>query len=291
MAKRKSASKSKAKAPKNDVEDNNGSVDNEEYEVDKVIHHRKFSNGTVEYLIRWKGYGPDDDTWEKESNLTSSAVLIAEYKENNKVSSDDEDEEAEDKTNGKNDKSDPEEEEDEKDANDDDDDDYGTPAKKKKKSSTSAAASKTKGKGKPVKSKGRGRPKGTTADKKKSASKKSKKEESDDEDDGEETTEEYEVERIIDVHYGKNGKKEYLVRWKGFSKKDDTWEPEAHLTCPDLIKQFNDKLGKIKSVSEKSLRAAPAKTNRLAVQNSTPSGRHSKRFVGKRKSYAEEEVN
>uniref|UniRef100_A0A8D9AJ80 Chromodomain Y-like protein n=1 Tax=Cacopsylla melanoneura TaxID=428564 RepID=A0A8D9AJ80_9HEMI len=253
MAKRKGGKASgKAKATKNDIEEDAGSVDNEEYEVEKVIHHRKFTNGGVEYLIRWKGYGPDDDTWEKESNLTSSAVLIAEYKENNKVSSDEEelDEEKldEEKTNGKENKSGDEDE------NDDDD-----PAPAKKKKSNPAAAKKEK---KTSKSKGRGRPKGSTKDeaakKKKSsaAKKKNKKDESSD-DEGEETTEEYEVERIIEVHNGKHGK-EYLVRWKGFTSKDDTWEPEEHLTCPDLIKQFNDKLGNIKSVTPKFLACCPA---------------------------------
>ncbi|KAI5693171.1 hypothetical protein M8J75_010166 [Diaphorina citri] len=81
MAKRKGSTKAAkaTKKPKNDVDENNG--EEEEYEVEKIIHHRKFSNGSVEYLIRWKGYGADDDTWEKEANLASSAQLIKEYKE------------------------------------------------------------------------------------------------------------------------------------------------------------------------------------------------------------------
>lgn len=68
------------------MDESSNGQDEEEYEVEKIIHHRKFSNGDVEYLVRWKGYGSDDDTWEKESNLTSSALIIAEYKDSLPVS-------------------------------------------------------------------------------------------------------------------------------------------------------------------------------------------------------------
>lgn len=50
--------------------------------------------------------------------------------------------------------------------------------------------------------------------------------------------EEYEVEKLVDIYFKKNGDREFLVRWKGYSPKDDTWEPEKHLNCKELIQAF-----------------------------------------------------
>ncbi|KAK2081298.1 Testis-specific chromodomain protein Y 1 [Saguinus oedipus] len=53
-------------------------------------------------------------------------------------------------------------------------------------------------------------------------------------------SQEFEVEAIIDKRQHQNGKTEYLVRWKGYDKEDDTWEPEKNLTnCEKCIYDFN----------------------------------------------------
>jgi len=48
---------------------------------------------------------------------------------------------------------------------------------------------------------------------------------------------EYEVDKIVDVRT-RRGKRQYKIRWLGFESKDDTWEPEKNLNCPDKIQEF-----------------------------------------------------
>uniref|UniRef100_A0A3Q2Z1L3 Chromodomain Y like 2 n=1 Tax=Hippocampus comes TaxID=109280 RepID=A0A3Q2Z1L3_HIPCM len=48
------------------------------------------------------------------------------------------------------------------------------------------------------------------------------------------------VEHIVDRRRNKKGKWEYLIRWKGYGSKEDTWEPENHLLhCEEFIDRFN----------------------------------------------------
>ncbi|XP_078491254.1 enoyl-CoA delta isomerase 3, peroxisomal [Ciona intestinalis] len=54
----------------------------------------------------------------------------------------------------------------------------------------------------------------------------------------------FEVEKVINRRKNK-GRTFYLVRWKGFSSKDDTWEPTANLKhCKDAIQEYNNDLQK-----------------------------------------------
>ena len=50
-----------------------------EYEVEKILSKRK-RYGKIEYLVRWKGYTAEEDTWEKEGNLGNAREAVEEYK-------------------------------------------------------------------------------------------------------------------------------------------------------------------------------------------------------------------
>ena len=48
------------------------------YRVDRLLDHRAHPAGGTEYRVRWEGFSPDFDSWEKVSNILSPDV-IAQY--------------------------------------------------------------------------------------------------------------------------------------------------------------------------------------------------------------------
>ena len=54
--------------------------------------------------------------------------------------------------------------------------------------------------------------------------------------------EEYEVESIRSHRYfGRNKKLQFLIRWKGYTPSDDTWEPADSVHAPDLVKEYKQR--------------------------------------------------
>ena len=54
--------------------------------------------------------------------------------------------------------------------------------------------------------------------------------------------EEYEVEQIINhCYHGKHHQLQYLIRWKGYSAADDTWEPADQVHANELVRSYHMK--------------------------------------------------
>ena len=43
------------------------------FEVEETLEHREKADGTLEYLVKWKGYSSDDNSWEPEAGLNQAA--------------------------------------------------------------------------------------------------------------------------------------------------------------------------------------------------------------------------
>jgi hypothetical protein len=56
--------------------------------------------------------------------------------------------------------------------------------------------------------------------------------------------EEYEVEKVLGYRtHGQWKKKQYLIKWKGYSEAHNSWEPEENLNAPDLVKEYHNQHG------------------------------------------------
>jgi hypothetical protein len=50
----------------------------EEYKIEEIHGHRRKGRGT-QYLVHWKGYGNEDNTWLPQSSLGNAEELLSEY--------------------------------------------------------------------------------------------------------------------------------------------------------------------------------------------------------------------
>lgn len=179
------------------------------------------------YKIRWKNYGPVDDTWESYNSLSCPDLLEAYNLKN----------------------------------------DVHVPKALLKGASA----------GKKRKAGGGGK----KANGKKSRSSISEEESEGDDDvplaDESNSEEEYEVEKIVQMRYKRDGGREFLVHWKRWSKDYDTWEPEENLSCPDLIEKFMKHVNDNKDLNVKELRVNRKHTDRLTMTTHDSGRRLSRR--------------
>nr|XP_046264156.1 chromodomain Y-like protein isoform X2 [Scatophagus argus] len=48
-------------------------------QVERIVDKRKNKKGKVEYLVRWRGYGSEGDTWEPESHLSTCMMYVHDF--------------------------------------------------------------------------------------------------------------------------------------------------------------------------------------------------------------------
>lgn len=179
------------------------------------ILDEKMVRGNRQYLIRWKGYNADSDTWEPESTLNCPEKM-AEFQANKGQSPN--------KRSGKHKES-----------------------KKKKKRESNANN------------------------------------EGDEGHSEEDENKIYEVDKILEVYHKRNGQREFLVHWKGYTKADNTWEPEENMNCPELIERFMAKVEHAKDVDTRELRVKREPTERFTLSMASKGRRLSKRKQGKQR--------
>ena len=52
----------------------------EEWEVEKILNKKKM-RGVEKYLVRWKGFIVEHDTWERKEDLENTKEVLEEFKE------------------------------------------------------------------------------------------------------------------------------------------------------------------------------------------------------------------
>ena len=68
----------------------------EEWEVEKILNKKKI-RGVEKYLVRWKGFTAEGDTWERRENLKNVEEVLADFEGKTEIRKQEKIEEAEDR--------------------------------------------------------------------------------------------------------------------------------------------------------------------------------------------------
>ena len=104
----------------------------------------------------------------------------------------------------------------------------------------------------------------------------------------------YEVERILDRKKIK-GKYKYLIKWKGYSMKECTWEPLSSLeNIKDYVEQFDAAIDNDKFIKEEEVKEENKENEDIDNKNNKSSKEktktNNKGFIKKKRKLSEEEI-
>ena len=53
--------------------------DHYEYEVETILNSRRTTRGAIQYLVKWKNYGREENSWEPRRNLSNATTAVTEF--------------------------------------------------------------------------------------------------------------------------------------------------------------------------------------------------------------------